>query len=229
MHLGIIPDGNRRFCAERGVGLEELSGIWRSMAEEMLSGLAALWTGEALSGHGGEELRALLEVDRYTVYVLSTDNLCRSDASVGAVFAFLDAMLSDGRGSDSVSMAAGRFLARFPEGVRLEVVGDTGVLPPAVAEKLRAARRRCSTGRIVVTLAIGYDGLRDCEGAYSHDTPPMDAVFRTGRERRLSGFFPLHTMHSELVFSDKLWPEVTLRDLAAAVEEYRTRERRMGL
>lgn len=226
MHLGIIPDGNRRFCEERGVALEELARIWKGMAEEMLSGLAALWAGEA-SPEEAEKLGALLEVDRYTLYVLSTDNMCRSDASVGAVLSFLDAMLS--LGSDALSMAAGRFLSRFPEGVRLEVVGDAGVLPPHLADKLDAALRRCSSGRIVVTLAIGYDGGRDCEGAYAHETPPIDAVFRTGRERRLSGFFPRHSMHSELVFSDKLWPEVGLPDLAAAVEEYRSRERRRGL
>jgi undecaprenyl diphosphate synthase len=58
--------------------------------------------------------------------------------------------------------------------------------------------------------------------------PPVDLLIRTGGERRLSDFLLWECAYAELVFSRVLWPDFGAADLAAAVRDFRTRDRRFG-
>ena len=58
--------------------------------------------------------------------------------------------------------------------------------------------------------------------------PPTDLIVRTSGERRLSNFLLWEAAYAELVFQDVLWPDYGLEALGAAVDEFRTRERRYG-
>jgi len=53
-------------------------------------------------------------------------------------------------------------------------------------------------------------------------------IIRTGGEKRTSNFLPFQGAYAEWIFLEKTWPEFEKEDLAAAMEEYRTRERRFG-
>ena len=59
-------------------------------------------------------------------------------------------------------------------------------------------------------------------------TPDVDLLIRTGREKRLSDFLLWECAYAELLFMDRLWPDFMGEDLAAAVEEFRRRDRRFG-
>lgn len=63
---------------------------------------------------------------------------------------------------------------------------------------------------------------------YHPELPDPELVIRTSGEQRLSGFMLWQTAYSELVFSEKLWPDFTPRDLDACLAEYARRERRFG-
>ena len=68
-------------------------------------------------------------------------------------------------------------------------------------------------------------------GAAMHlDCPSgeVDLLIRTGGEQRLSDFLLWECAYAELVFSPVMWPDFTAADLAAAVEEFRRRDRRFG-
>ena len=56
-----------------------------------------------------------------------------------------------------------------------------------------------------------------------------DLVIRTGGEKRLSNFLLYQVSYSELYFSDKLFPEFTVEDLAQAFSWYASRKRKYGL
>ena len=56
----------------------------------------------------------------------------------------------------------------------------------------------------------------------------VDLIIRTGREKRLSDFLLFEAAYAELHFSERLWPDFTASDLAIALDDYRTRERRFG-
>lgn len=53
-------------------------------------------------------------------------------------------------------------------------------------------------------------------------------IIRTGGEKRLSNFLPFQSTYSELVFLDKLWPELQKSDFSKAIEEFGDRQRRFG-
>ena len=56
----------------------------------------------------------------------------------------------------------------------------------------------------------------------------MDLLIRTGGEQRLSDFLLWESAYAELVFTPRMWPDFDAADLAAAVAEFRGRDRRFG-
>ena len=58
--------------------------------------------------------------------------------------------------------------------------------------------------------------------------PAVDLLIRTGGERRLSDFLLWESAYAELVFTRTMWPDFGATDLAAAVRDFHSRERRFG-
>ncbi len=53
-------------------------------------------------------------------------------------------------------------------------------------------------------------------------------MIRTSGELRISNFLLWQLAYSELVFTERRWPEFGPDDLRAAVDEYSERQRRFG-
>jgi undecaprenyl diphosphate synthase len=66
------------------------------------------------------------------------------------------------------------------------------------------------------------------EHLYGGEVPPVDVIVRTSGEKRLSNFMLWRAAYSELIFLDKMWPEMTKEDVDAIIEEYTRRHRRFG-
>ena len=66
------------------------------------------------------------------------------------------------------------------------------------------------------------------ENIYHPEIPPVDIVVRTGGELRLSNFMLWRAAYAELLFVDKLWPELTNEDVDFVLGEYARRNRRFG-
>ncbi len=59
--------------------------------------------------------------------------------------------------------------------------------------------------------------------------PDIDLMIRTGGEPHLSEGLPLWQMaNAHLYFTETLWPEFTETELAKAIQEFKSRERRLG-
>jgi undecaprenyl diphosphate synthase len=58
--------------------------------------------------------------------------------------------------------------------------------------------------------------------------PELDLLIRTGGERRLSDFLLWEAAYAELLFVERMWPDFDVEDLAGAVREFESRERRYG-
>jgi undecaprenyl diphosphate synthase len=58
--------------------------------------------------------------------------------------------------------------------------------------------------------------------------PEVDLLIRTGGEQRLSDFLLWECAYAELYFTPQLWPDFNARDLAAAITDFQSRDRRFG-
>ena len=58
--------------------------------------------------------------------------------------------------------------------------------------------------------------------------PDPDLLIRTGGEVRLSNYLLWQCAYSELYFCDTLWPDFTEEELAKAILNFQSKERRYG-
>jgi undecaprenyl diphosphate synthase len=81
--------------------------------------------------------------------------------------------------------------------------------------------------------AQGIDPAKLTEGdiaghLYSPLMQDPDLCIRTSGELRLSNFLLWQSAYSELLFSDKLWPDWGKEDFDRALADYARRDRRFG-
>jgi undecaprenyl diphosphate synthase len=131
------------------------------------------------------------------------------------------------------------------QGVRLEAIGRRDRLSGELCDAIGKAESATAAGdRLWLRMAVDYSardailaaarGLRELSRELSREAlgraigPPVDLLIRTGGERRLSDFLLWECAYAELVFSRTMWPDFGPADLAAAVREFRGRERRFG-
>jgi undecaprenyl diphosphate synthase len=164
-----------------------------------------------------------------TLFAFSSDNWRRPRAEVDALLRLLRTYLENETGRCVLN------------GIRLEVIGRRDRLGDALRDAIARVEQASASGTgLLLRIAIDYSG-RDAilaaarrAGALSRESvdgvlgPPVDLLIRTGGERRLSDFLLWECAYAELVFSPRLWPDFDASDLAAAVREFRTRQRRFG-
>jgi undecaprenyl diphosphate synthase len=223
LHVGIIMDGNGRWAERRGL--------------------------PRAAGHraGVEAVRRVvraapaLGVGTLTLYAFSSDNWRRPEPEVRALLTLLREYLA------SEAAACAR------EGVRLRVIGRRDRLPLRLRDAVaRAEAATANASALELRIAIDYSA-RDAllaaaercggtgpltrerfaaelaEAAHAGPGPnEVDLLVRTGGERRLSDFLLWECAYAELRFTRTAWPDFGARHLAAAVADFRRRERRFG-
>lgn len=221
-HLAIVMDGNGRWAKKRF--MPRFVGHTQGVD-------AILKTVRACADRGIEYL---------TVFAFSSENWKRPSDEVSGLMSL-------------ALMAVAKYVRRLADdGVRIRIVGDRSSL----GEKLRSAWNEaesltCNNSRITLTVAFNYGGRWDivqaCRRALAEGlraeqldearlssymslsyAPDPDLLIRTGGEVRISNFLLWQTAYSELVFTERLWPEFDAVDLDAALAEYARRDRRFG-
>ena len=221
-HLGIIPDGNRRWA--KANKLPTLEGHRRGYDKIKEIGKLCLARGVAM----------------LTVFAFSTENWKRSEEEVSYLMGLLQHALEK-----DVDFY-------IKEGIRLRVLGRREGLSDALRKAIDSAERRTSggsSGQINICLNYGgraeiVDGLKRliAEGAKAEDIteeavaarlwsaglPDPDLIIRTSGERRLSGFLTWSSAYSELLFVEPHWPDFDEAALDGALADFTERERRFG-
>ena len=226
-HVAIIMDGNGRWASLRGLPRVE--------------------------GHrmGIRSVRAVVECAReigisfLTLYAFSSENWGRPRPEVATLMGLLREFL----------------INELPDlnrhGIRLNVIGEIGRLPPHVRRVLdRTLAATAKNSDMTLTLALSYAGRHEIvraarklaedaaagkivpgsitneDFAGKLDTagiPDPDLVIRTSGEVRISNFLLWQAAYAEFVFTDVLWPDFGKPEFLAALEEYSHRDRRFGL
>jgi undecaprenyl diphosphate synthase len=211
LHAAIIMDGNGRWALARGLpraaghraGVETVSRIVEAAPE---LGIAVL-----------------------TLFAFSSDNWQRPSPEVEGLMALLWIYLAK---------ETPRCLAN---GIRMEIIGRRDRLDAKLRRAIERTEAATAHGRrLCLRMAVDYSA-RDAILAAARETsplsreslsgalgPPVDLLIRTGGEQRLSDFLLWECAYAEFVFSRRMWPEFGADDLAAAVREFRGRQRRYG-
>lgn len=192
-HVGIIPDGNRRWAQRHGYHKKD------GYAHGVMPGFALY---EAMLEAGVKEA---------TFYGFTRDNNKRE---VEQREAFTKACI------DAVSLLSNRDANLLVIGNTDSKAFPAELLPYANRRVLFGKgsinlnflvnydwewdlKTALSTGRIA-----------------SHDIPRMELIIRWGGRRRLSGFLPVQSVYSDIFVLDKLWPDFEREDFYEALAWY---------
>jgi undecaprenyl diphosphate synthase len=222
IHVGIIMDGNGRWATRQG--LSRVAGH--------RAGVAAV--------RRTVESAPELGVRVLTIYAFSSDNWARPAQEVQSIFWIIRAFLR---------LECERLRKN---GVRLEVIGRRDRIPRALLREIEHAEMTTAMERTLhLRIAIDYSARNSIADAaavaleqaapltserirtiitrqLTSDCGEVDLLIRTGGEKRLSDYLLWESAYAELFFTDRMWPEFEGSDLAAAVNEFRHRERRFG-
>jgi tritrans,polycis-undecaprenyl-diphosphate synthase [geranylgeranyl-diphosphate specific] len=230
-HIGVILDGNRRYA--------------RALMKKP-------WAGHKI---GLEKSREVLAwacdagIKYITAYTLSYENLnTRPRKELAMILGYLQSE------AENIIKNKNHFVHR--RGVKVRFIGRINLLPRRLQEKMKSVESLTAGNRNhTLNIAVAYGGQQEIADAvrqillkglkgiikpsdvdetlvrhhlYTNGQPMPDLVFRTGGEKRLSNFMPFQAAYSELIFTDKKWPELTKKDFDTALEEFASRQRRFG-
>jgi undecaprenyl diphosphate synthase len=220
IHVGIIPDGNRRWCKQNNKSRQDYADMIQYVIKKVYNEYRDKIEDQALA----PEQQALPYesfrlVDEISIYVLSKDNLLkRTDETMMLIEKTMDIICT------LMRIESNKHLIKF------DVYGDVSLLPTAIQAQI-ADCVRLSQGTFPIHLAIGYDPIEDSEIYLEEGLDSrrqMDLVIRSGGQIRSSGFFPLQTLYSEWVYFDDLWPDMNQEKFNKALLEYLGRQRNFG-
>jgi undecaprenyl diphosphate synthase len=221
VHVAVIMDGNGRWALSRGQPRAAGHRAGARVVRRIVEGAPELGVGTL------------------TLYAFSSDNWRRPGREVSALMRLFRAYL------------ASETARCVQNGVRLDIIGRRDRLPPVLLKAIEAAEAETAGGdRLHLRIAIDYsardsilEAARLAEGReldrgdfatliqavnHSGQAPDVDLLIRTGGEQRLSDFLLWECAYAELHFDPCMWPDFTVRRLAAALDEFARRDRRYG-
>jgi undecaprenyl diphosphate synthase len=226
LHVAIIMDGNGRWAKARGLP--------RPMGHR--AGIEAVRRTIKASGE--------MNVGHLTLYSFSSENWRRPAAEIGELMGLLRYYLR----SELASL--------HKEGIRVRIIGERKKLPTDIVELIEHAEDLTQENKkLTLTLALNYGGRQEITAAarglakavergqlqadaidehvfqsflFTGGMPDPDLVIRTSGEKRISNFLLWQSAYAEYVFMDVLWPDFSGEHLAAAISEYKGRDRRYG-
>lgn len=220
-HIAVVMDGNGRWATRRGLP----RALGHRAGAKAVSRVV-----EAARRRG---------IGTLTLYAFSSDNWRRPAAEVEALMGLFERYLAQ-----EARRCAGN-------GIRLRVIGRRDRLAPPLVMAIEAAEASTAAGdEMELRIAVDYSGRDAILGAVAllpREDPPtreavllalaragqggapeVDLLLRTGGERRISDFLLWEVAYAELLFSDRLWPDVGEADLDEALAWFAGRERRFG-
>jgi undecaprenyl diphosphate synthase len=227
IHLGIIPDGSRRWAKTKGI--KSYDG--RQSGEAM----------ETIVRHVFEQHP---EVSDLSIWALSTENLRRPAKDKKLVYDLLKQKMKDLLHNPGI----------YEKSIKVNVVGlRWREIEAEIRELAQAIISETKNHKgPTLNICIGYGGKEEILNAVNaafewlRENPaekklrenvferflliskPLDILIRTGGEKRLSGFMLYQIEYAELFFTDTLWPDFTASELDKIMKEFSEKDRRFG-
>ena len=227
MHIGIIPDGNRRWARRnnksRNAGhLAGYENVKKMLVSCFKAGIKYL-----------------------SLYALSLENaLKRSEEELEYIYKIIKIAVETVKNEPIVT----------DEKVKFNVIGRLELLPQDVRDKIHELIEFTKDhDQAFVNVLVMYDGQAEIVDAlkkviknkinpekidqklikeylYTKDFPELDYLIRTGMDdgMRISGFLLWDASYAEFKFRNDLWPEYDNKKLFEDLSDYIKRNRRKG-
>ena len=225
-HIAIIMDGNGRWA--------KMNSLPRAAGHK--EGINSVREIVRVCGE--------IDVSFLTLYTFSSENWNRPKTEVSAIMKLLFSTIRkeiDNLDKNNVRLTTIGNLNDLPKETRKNIKNgisqtrdNTGLnLILALSygsrqELIRAIRR---IGNRIESSQIKSDDITDDvleSELYSAGVPDPDLVIRTGGEYRLSNFLLWQAAYSELLITEKHWPEFRENELLNGIIDYQNRQRRFG-
>lgn len=183
-------------------------------------------------------------ISELTLFAFSTENWKRPQEEIDFLFKVL---------SKYIKTEKQKLIS---ENIKFKCIGDLSKIPmPIKNEILDLTEKTKKNTKLTLTLALSYGGRMDILGAtkalmsmaqkneikaselnedvfsaalMTEGLSNPDLIIRTSGEKRLSNFFLWQMAYSEILFTDKMWPDYTKDDFTDAVVNLKSRNRRYG-
>lgn len=201
-HVGVIPDGNRRWALSQGLGKHE--GYDAGVAP----GLQLL---EVCRGLGISEI---------SVYGFTRENARRPSEQVQAFGSACVDFAARATAIGGALQVVGDMRSKvFPEDLKRFAVRTSGDI------RINLLANYSWQWDLASSKSASRSGA---DHLASGDVPRIDLVVRWGGRQRLSGFLPIQSAHADLYVIDTLWPAMTLEEFFEALEWYERQEVTLG-
>lgn len=199
-HIGIIPDGNRRWAAEHGMNKED------GYEYGLLPGLRLL--------HQAQEQG----IEEITYYGFTVDNCKRPSVQFQA---FQKACVE---AADLITQEGADLLVI---GNQESKCFPKELLPFITRRSIHGGGIRLN---FLVNYGWQWDLSHiQLDGQpYSRDISRMDLIIRWGGMRRLSGFLPIQSVYADFYVIDRYWPDFQEEDLEDALTWYAGQDVTLG-
>lgn len=199
-HIGIIPDGNRRWAAAHGLKKQEGYNFGLKPGLQLL---------KKAKRSGIEEI---------TYYGFTTDN-CKRPSEQFQAFqkACVKAVeMLTREGADLLVIGDSRSKC-FPK----------ELLPYITRTPVHGGGIRVN---FLVNYGWKWDlsHLKKDGHIFSEEISRIDLIIRWGGMRRLSGFLPIQSVYADFYVEEKFWPDYTDADFEKALEWYRRQDVTLG-
>lgn len=197
-HIGIIPDGNRRWANNKGLNKQE------GYEHGLNPGLKLL---QVAKQYGVEEI---------TYYGFTVDNCKRPKEQIQA---FVQACV------DAVEIIAKENVQLFVIGNTESKFFPKQLLPYTKFIDIKETNNNKIKVNFLVNYGWDWD-LKN--GFLSKMIPRMDMIIRWGGMRRLSGFLPIQSVYADFFIIEDLWPDFCEQHFYEAMEWYQKQDVTLG-
>lgn len=201
-HIGIIPDGNRRWAVQKGLSKEE--GYDHGISPGM-----KLFT-----------ICRDLGIEEMTFYGFTADNTKRpSRQRIAFSEACVKAVETLSRENARLLVLGNTKSAMFPKKllpyVSRQTFGTGGIKVNFLVN-------------YSFEWDLGFHGGALNSTLKSADISRMDLIIRWGGRRRLSGFLPVQSVYSDIYVVDDYWPDFTAKHVYDALAWYSVQDITLG-
>jgi len=210
-HVGIIPDGTRRWAIKNDVDL--FDAYYQAML--LL----------------GEIIKYLFkrDVNIISLYFSSLQNFKRPkheiDAFCNAEAIFCQKVLTE-------------LLLEYT--FKVNIIGDSEIIPRFLLEESKEIEKQTNENSIrEINLCIAYNPISEIQNAIKHSRgsnflqflqvkQPLDIVIRSSGANLTSNFLPLQSGFARLYFIEKFFNDVCIKDIESIINSFENIDRKYG-